>query len=160
MGAVGVVCIVALAVGVVGTGLRYAAEHRYEGQMGASFNSDDDDGPAVQLGLVIAAAGLVLAGAAGTTVRRTRARVLGSVLALGLVAAVAGAWASGHAPDHRCASDRYAGVERCVSEAGAVQRDVAVVLVPTGLVLVVFWAVPRVRSAKGRPAVVASPPTV
>lgn len=146
MRAVGVVCVVVLAVVVVGVGLRYAAEHRYEGQMGASFNSDDDDGPAVQLGLLIAAAGLVLAGAVGTTVRRTRARILGSLVALVLVAAVAGAWASGHGPAHRCASDRYAGVDRCVSEAGAVQRDAAVVVVPVGLVLLVFWAVPRARA--------------
>lgn len=140
---VGVVLVLALAVFVAEVGLSYAADHRYEGQMGDAFNSDDDDGPAVQLGLTIAAVGLVTAGVVGTFVRRTRSLFLWSLLALGLVAMPAAVWAADHGPGNRCSYDRYGNYERCVSAAGAAQRDFALILMPIGLVYLVFWAVPR-----------------
>jgi len=142
---VGVVALLALSAWLVGVGLGFAADHRYERQMGGEFNSDNDDGPFVQLGLIVAAIGLIPAGVAGVFVRRTRPRLLGSVLVLALVVVFAGVWAVDHGPSHRCAFDRYGGYETCVSEAGAVQRDFALVVAPVGLVYSVFWLVPRRR---------------
>jgi hypothetical protein len=142
----GVALVLALAALLVGVGLGYAAAHRYEGEMGTAFNSDDDDGPAVQLGLTVGVVGVAIAGAVGAFVRRTRSRLLWSVLAFGLVATIGVDWATGHGPGHRCSYDRYGNSESCVSEAGAVQRDLALFLVPAGLVLSVFWVVPRAGS--------------
>lgn len=144
MRTIGVVALLVLATVVVCVGLGSAADHRYEGQMGASYNSDDDDGPAVKLGLVVAALGLIPAATAGLGVRRTRTRVAWSIAMFVLLTGMAVAWAADRGPDHRCSSDRYGGSTRCVSQAGAVERDAARILVPGGLVLVVFWAVPRV----------------
>jgi hypothetical protein len=115
--------------------------------MGGSYISDNDDGPAVQLGVIIAMIGFVPAGVAGVFVRRTRPRFLGSLLILGLVVALAGVSAVARGPSRRCAYDRYGGSEQCVSEAGAVQRDFALVVVPVVLVYAVFWLVPTVGTS-------------
>lgn len=142
---VGVVALLVLSTWLVGFGLGYAADHRYEREMGGEFSSDNDDGTAVRLGVIIAAIGLVPAAMVGVFVRRSRPRLLGSALVLALVVAVAGAWAEDHGPSHRCAFDRYGGYETCVSEAGAVQRDFALVVAPVALVNAVFWLTPRRR---------------
>jgi hypothetical protein len=142
---VGGVALLAVSAWLVGVGLGYAADHRYERQMGGEFNSDNDDGPAVQLGVIVAAIGLIPAGVMGVFVRRIRPRLLGSVLVLVLVIAFAGAWALGHGPSRRCAFDRYGGYQTCVSEAGAVQRDFGLVVAPAVLVYSVFLLVPRAK---------------
>lgn len=62
---VGVVLVLGVAALLVGAGLSYAAGHRYEGEMGTPFNSDDDDGPAVEAELTVAVVALAVAGTAG-----------------------------------------------------------------------------------------------
>ncbi len=129
--------------GFVVLGLWVAAEARYGTQMGGHISGDSDEGPTVQAGLIVAAAGLLGVAACGFVTRRTARLFRRSLAVLGGAVLVAAGWGLLHGPHDRCAVNSYSETTHCITGAGAIARDAAVLAVPAVATFVVFWAVPR-----------------